>query len=334
MSINSKAECLISVVIPAFNHEHFIEESVASVLNQSYRNIELILLDNCSSDKTYERALAAVRKLDNGSSKRHQIIKNERNLGLCRSLNKGLSLLSGDYVFVLYSDNYLHRECISELVEVAQRNKEFKGLFFCDYYYVDVESVVAGSYAPDYLGSGILDRTILLRSIFAPSGNEFRPVPYLVSRESIEKYGGYDENFGCEDFDFYIRYAVGPGMYRLPKKLHYFRIVPNSLGARANEYADSLVPAVCKYESALGDSFPRFLLDTQKRTVRAFIDNGFYSLGFSRLLEYLKSSGDLRSSYRILSFSIARLLKRVIKKSLPEPVLGFLRRMRAARADL
>ena len=87
-----KTQPLVSIVIPAYNHENFIEESIASSLNQTYKNIELIVVDDSSSDRTYERAVALTRKLDGQSPSRHKIVRNEKNLGVCKTLNRGLSL--------------------------------------------------------------------------------------------------------------------------------------------------------------------------------------------------------------------------------------------------
>ena len=322
-----KTQPLVSIVIPAYNHENFIEESIASSLNQTYKNIELIVVDDSSPDRTYERAVALIHKLDGQTPSRHKIIRNEQNLGVCKTLNKGLSLASGDYIFVLCSDNYVHSECIGSLVAASEQNIQFQGLFICDFYRVDLDSVIIGSYEPEFLGDGVLDKDILLKAIFTVSGEEFMTAPYFMSRESLNKMGGYDENFGCEDFDFYIRWAVGPGMFRVPKKLYYFRMVPGSLGARANEYADSLVPAMQKYQDALGDSYSDFYLDTQLRTIKAYLGSHLYIHAFSRAFEYLRVSRDPRSSIQIIAFSLSYFTKTVVKTLLPKVLLKFLRRI-------
>jgi len=323
-----KSQPLVSIVIPAYNHENFIEESIASTLNQTYENIELIVVDDSSSDRTHERAVALTRKLDGQTPLRHKIVRNKKNLGVCKTLNRGLSLASGDYIFVLCSDNYLHLDCIASMVAVAEQNIQFQGLFICDFYRVNLDSVIIGSYEPEFLGDGVLDKAILLKAIFTVSGDEFMTAPYLMSRESLNNMGGYDETFGCEDFDFYIRWAVGPGMFRVAKKLYYFRImVPGSLGARANEYADSLVPAMQKYQDALGDSYADFHLDTQLRTIKAYLGSHLYIHAFSKSCEYLRASRNQRASIRIMAFYFSHLAKTVVKTVLPNAILKFLRRI-------
>ena len=322
-----KSYPLVSIVIPAYNHENFIEESIASSLNQTYKKIELIVVDDSSSDCTYERAMALTCKLDEQTPLNHKIVKNEKNQGVCKTLNRGLSLASGDYIFILFSDNFLHSECIASMVAVAEQNIQFQGLLICDFYRVDFDGVIIGSYEPKFLGEGILNKANLLKAIFSVSGDEFMTAPYLMSRESLDNMGGFDENFGCEDFDFYIRWAVGPGMLRVPEKLYYYRMVPNSLGARPNKYADGLVPAIQKYEDALGSAYANFYLDTQLRTIKAYLGNHFYIKAFSKVWEYLRSSKASRSSISIIAFSLSYSAKTVVKTVLPYAILRFLRRI-------
>ncbi|MDC3087404.1 glycosyltransferase [Paracoccaceae bacterium] len=318
-----KTQPLVSIVIPAYNHENFIEESIESSLNQTYTNIELIIVDDSSPDSTHEKAVSLTSKLDGETPPRHKIVRNKNNLGICKTLNRGLSLASGDYIFILFSDNFLHSECIA----IAEQSVQFQGLLICDFYRVDFNGVIIGTYEPEFLGDGILNKAKLLKAIFSVSGDEFMTAPYLMSRESLNKMGGFDENFGCEDFDFYIRWAVGPGMLRVPEKLYFYRMLPNSLGARPNKYADGLVPAIQKYQDALGNEYPSFYLDTQLRTIKAYLGNHFYIQAFSKACGYLRSSKDLSSSIRIIAFSLSYSAKTVVKTVLPYAILRFFRRV-------
>lgn len=323
----SNVQSLVSIVIPAYNHDAFIEKSIETCLNQTYENIEIIVVDDSSPDRTHEKAVALARKVDRQILSRIKIVRNRENLGICKTLNKGLSLASGEYIFILFSDNYLHAECIETMVSVAKKNIQFTGLLICDFYRIDLDGAIIGKYEPDFLGEGVLNKTNLLKSIFTVSGNEFMTAPYLMSRESLTKMGGFDENFGCEDFDFYIRWAVGPGMLRVPKKLYYYRTVPNSLGARPNKYADGLVPAVQKYQDELGNAYENFYLDTQLRTIKAYLGNHFYIQAFSKAWGYLRASKDLRSSIKIILFSFSYSTKLIAKSILPYTILRFLRRI-------
>ena len=89
----------ISVIIPSYNHSKFLKKAVDSVLNQSYKNFELIILDDCSTDNS--------KKIIN-SYQDKRIIKyfNEKNVGAVNALNQLISMATGEYIALLNSDDY------------------------------------------------------------------------------------------------------------------------------------------------------------------------------------------------------------------------------------
>jgi glycosyltransferase involved in cell wall biosynthesis len=106
---------LVSVVIPSYNHADYIRLAVESVLGQSYANIELIVVDDGSSDTSLDY-LRAVRDL------RYRLVEQE-NAGAHNAINKGLALAQGDYLAILNSDDVFHPErlaaCVARLQEGA-----------------------------------------------------------------------------------------------------------------------------------------------------------------------------------------------------------------------
>lgn len=91
---------LVSVIIPCYNVEKYVEESVNSILNQTYRNLEVIAINDCSTDKTGEL-------LDKLASEdgRITVVSNEENLKLIRTLNKGIALCKGEYIARMDADD-------------------------------------------------------------------------------------------------------------------------------------------------------------------------------------------------------------------------------------
>ena len=92
---------LISVLLSAYNSESTIDRAIESIMNQSYKNIELLIIDDYSSDSTYEKCDYYKNKYSNVS-----IYKNEKNLGLTASLNKLLNLSNGKYIARQDADDY------------------------------------------------------------------------------------------------------------------------------------------------------------------------------------------------------------------------------------
>lgn len=105
-------EKLVSVIIPSFNREHTIARAVNSVLNQTYKQVEIIIVDDCSSDKTNE----IVYREFGGNNKVifHQL---KVNSGACHARNKGVELSHGDYVAFLDSDDeYLPKKIEKQIL--------------------------------------------------------------------------------------------------------------------------------------------------------------------------------------------------------------------------
>lgn len=92
----------ISVIISVYNTEKYLEKCLDSVLNQTYQNLELILVDDCSSDNSLKIMEKYAKK-----DKRIVILKNEKNIGLAASRNKALDRATGDYIGFIDSDDYI-----------------------------------------------------------------------------------------------------------------------------------------------------------------------------------------------------------------------------------
>ncbi len=107
---------LVSVSIVTWNHENTISECVSSVLAQDYKNIEILILDNNSSDKTYEL-------LQKFSDKRIKIFKNELNEGFCGGHNRNLKKSNGEFVLLVNPDCILKKDYISKAIEIFDISK-------------------------------------------------------------------------------------------------------------------------------------------------------------------------------------------------------------------
>lgn len=103
---------IVSVLMTAFNREEFIAEAIESVLTSSYKNFELIVIDDFSTDNTVSIA-QKYAKLDN----RLRVIKNEKNLGQFANRNKAVSLASGEYIITVDSDDMIFDYSIEYLLK-------------------------------------------------------------------------------------------------------------------------------------------------------------------------------------------------------------------------
>ncbi len=193
---------LVSTICLCYNHGKYIEQAITSVLDQSDENVELIVIDDASTDDSQ----SIIEKM----SEIHgfPVHFNPANLGNCRSFNIGFNLSKGKYIIDLAADDLLTPTRVKEGV----RNLEAKGntyaVDFCDVELIDENGQSKGThFKRDDLG-------ILIESV--PEGDIYKILiekyflcgPGMMMRRTVlEELGGYDENLSYEDFDFWVRSA-------------------------------------------------------------------------------------------------------------------------------
>lgn len=120
----------VSVIMPAYNAEKYIEQSIRSAMNQTYENLEIIVIDDCSQDNTAE----VVERLAREDS-RIKLVRNEKNMGAARSRNRGMDLCEGEYVALLDCDDLWYPHKLE--LQLALANKENADIVYCSYAMVD-----------------------------------------------------------------------------------------------------------------------------------------------------------------------------------------------------
>ncbi|HWY10797.1 MAG TPA: glycosyltransferase family 2 protein [Bacteroidia bacterium] len=116
---------LVSVLMPVYNAEAFVKEAIASILDQSYQNFEFIIINDGSTDSSEGQIISF--KTD-----KIKYYKNETNLGLIATLNKGIDLCKGEYIVRMDADDLSLRDRIKKQVEFMESNKGV-GVCGCDY---------------------------------------------------------------------------------------------------------------------------------------------------------------------------------------------------------
>lgn len=206
---------LISVVIPCFNDAKYIEQSVLSALNQTYPNIEVIVVDDGSDAATK----AALRKIE---SKVTKLITQE-NQGQSTARNVGIREAKGDYILTLDSDDYFEATFCEKAMEIIINNNKIKlvtcqaNLFFEDgssYVFIPKGGSIANFlFSSDALGTSM-----------------FKKIDW-------NDCGGYDERMrlGLEDWEFFIRLLKNGGLVEvIQQPLYNYRKRSNSTTSIAN----------------------------------------------------------------------------------------------------
>ncbi len=194
---------LVSVICLCYNHSDFVIESLQSVINQSYKNIELIIVDDCSNDNS----VAVIKKwLKNFSE--IQFIANDKNLGNTKAFNKAVQFAKGEYIIDLAADDILLPNCVILQVEKFEKSKyKNLGLVYgnCeniyenggfDSYYFEVDS---NKKVIEKRITGDIYKTVI------STGKGICSVTALIKKDVFDAIGGYDESLAYEDLDFWIR---------------------------------------------------------------------------------------------------------------------------------
>lgn len=228
-------EPLVSVCIPAYNNAGYIKETIDAILGQTYRNLELVIVDDNSTDKTAE-IVAAI------PDERIHLYRNEKNLGMTGNWNHCLELVKGEYVKLICADDLIAKDCIEKEVRALQANPTAV-VVESDSRLVDMDGKAHGTYKR-FPKSGLIDgRKIIKRGILsqnyfgAPLANTFR-------RSVLEKVKGFDDTFTyILDYDFFMRIACEGDIYIIHEPLNSFRIRHDSntgvlMGSQKNVYLE------------------------------------------------------------------------------------------------
>jgi len=111
---------LVSIITPLYNADKYIGEAIGSVINQTYKNWEMLIIDDGSEDKSHEKALKYSEK-----DKRIKVLKNERNLGVIKTRNRGIEIAKGRYIAFLDSDDLWKKEKLEKQIKFMENNKIF-----------------------------------------------------------------------------------------------------------------------------------------------------------------------------------------------------------------
>lgn len=117
----------MSIVIPCYNHEQFVQDCIQSVIDQTYQNIELIIIDDGSKDHSVERIQKMVLKCEERF--KNFEFRYRSNRGLCATLNESLNFCSGEFFSVLASDDLIVKDKIERQVNFLQNNPRSGGVF-------------------------------------------------------------------------------------------------------------------------------------------------------------------------------------------------------------
>jgi glycosyltransferase involved in cell wall biosynthesis len=203
-------EPLVSVVIPCYNHAHFLPETLRSVISQTYKNWECIIVDDGSTDNTKE----VVQSWALNDSRFRYLDKG--NGGLADTRNFGIKNSNGKYILPLDSDDLIGEVYLEKAVKILEQNNSI-GIVYCK------AKLFGDQNGIWYIPKFSFKRHLTHNTIFCTAF--FRRIDY-------DKTIGYNTNliYGYEDWDFWLSLLeVGVKVYRIPDFLFFYRIRNRSM---------------------------------------------------------------------------------------------------------
>lgn len=204
---------LVSIVLPVYNGEKYLGISIESCLAQTYGNWELLIIDDGSIDGSAQIAKSYVER-----DERIHYVKNEKNLRLPRTLNRGFALAKGQYLTWTSDDNYYRPEALERMVAALESgSSEF---VFASCSIINEEGTeISTITAPEDYRHAIWDY-------------DFVGACFLYSRKVYETVGEYDpEVFLCEDYDYWLRIFARYEVVYLEENLYAYRKHDKALSA-------------------------------------------------------------------------------------------------------
>jgi glycosyltransferase involved in cell wall biosynthesis len=227
MSTHDKLrEPLVSVIIPTYNRPEYLKKAIASAVGQTYRHLEIIVSDDCSSESP--QAI-----IDSFQDPRLRLRRNPQNLGIALNVTSAFKAATGKYVASLNDDDLWNEDYLAKLVPYLEAHSDLT-LAFCDHYVIDSEDKI------DYLkteeNTRYWKRSRLKEGVYKPfyrmsvvDQSVFIALAAVIRREAID-WDSIPPEVGLF-WDLYLAYLVcrsGGGAYYYPERLTRYRIHPQS----------------------------------------------------------------------------------------------------------
>ena len=244
---------LVSIIVITYNSSQYVIETLDSAIKQTYNNIEIIISDDCSSDKTIQ-VCSQWMKTCTSSKIKIELITTDRNTGTSGNCNRGLRVAKGEWIKVIAGDDVLLPTAIEDYVRFINNNPSarhlianivhFHGIFGSQSY---TDTINKSSFFFDKETS-VRQQYNIIRKKFYGCGPS-----YFIHSETLRSIGGYDERFPLqEDYPLYIKMIKsGYKMELLDCVTVYYRVDEKSVSHFIEDFAifpQNMVRIICDYK--------------------------------------------------------------------------------------
>lgn len=293
-----KHKPLVSIIIPSYNHEKFILQTIKSIENQTYENIEILIIDDCSIDATTN----LLQRIKHTKAK---TIFHKENKGLIKTISEGVDLSSGEYIAFCASDDYWHPEKISLQIAEIEKDSNIK-IIFTEGFDVDENSNVIGKIKYTNKKSNIRNFDEVIMHADLP------PASILFRKKDLINAGGINQSFKIEDLPIWLSLLKTGGYAKIiEKNLVFYRAHSNNMH---NTFSEMVIDEHFK----IIDHFSKDLSNRSKIIKEWALRNANITAGknIKKSLSYLIKSGIQFLDYRLYACIYKNI--RIIPKKLSQ----------------
>jgi glycosyltransferase involved in cell wall biosynthesis len=185
---------IVSIVAICYNQARFVVETLESIRNQAYPIIQLIIVDDCSTDNSVE----VIQNWIDGHKMDCVFVKHDENLGVSKTCNDGLSLVEGKYYQIIACDDLLLKEKIYEQVNILEEDDELAAVFG-NSILIDANGIKTGNFFKDYIKHKPKYEKETIKFPKTLDKNFLHPVSGLIRTVVARKIVQYDETLFAED---------------------------------------------------------------------------------------------------------------------------------------
>lgn len=288
---------LVSICVPNYNGGKYIYESITSILNQTYKNIEVLFLDNCSTDNS----ITVISKF---KDKRLKIYKNKKNQGYSKNINKGINLSKGKYSAIYHSDDIYDKRIVEEQVAVLEKSKSIGGVFTLSNIINNQGKFIRKNSLPFKCKKKVL---VGSKDLFFPLmlkyGNFFVCPTSMVRKSVYKKVGLYTlERLMIEDQEMWLRILNYDHLAIINKSLINYRFHQKQGSMGYNKLREEISPEYVIYDEYINKKFVNLNKDTLKK-YRQMKSKGFLFCAVGSLLNKNYKKVEVNLKYSKLNYS-------------------------------
>lgn len=219
---------LVSFIVISYKHEKYIADCMESILAQTYRNIEILYLDDASGDGTFQKSCEYRQRLEE-KFPRTEFIENVQNKGLVANLNALIRMSTGKYIKFLAADDFMLTDGIEKMVIAMETERGYDMVY---------SNGVVGDEETRFPYGRVEQNKLIYQEIPLCNTNLFNALyerdfilapGVMIRRNVYERIGLYDQEIGVEDWDYYLRIAKDGVIGYIHEPTVMYRMLDSSL---------------------------------------------------------------------------------------------------------